>query len=161
MPLLNAAKAALDEYLLTVLLHHHSHNYSEELLEAAPTPVPGVVRRAERFMIDNAGQPITVSDVADHLGVSLRTLQAGFRQWRSSTPSTFLRRTRLQLAREELRAAAPETDVTTIALRYGFSHLGRFAALYRSAFGEPPSATLYRGRAIFAVPALSSPRQRR
>jgi transcriptional regulator with XRE-family HTH domain len=31
MPLADAAKAALDEYLLTLLLHHHPHNYSEEL----------------------------------------------------------------------------------------------------------------------------------
>jgi len=151
LPLAGAAKAALDEFLLTVLLHHHPHNYSEELLEAAPTPVPGVVRRAERFMFDNAGEPINVSDVADRLGVSLRTLQAGFRQWRSSTPHMFLRQTRLQLARDALRTAGPETDVTSIALRYGFPHLGRFAAHYRAAFGEPPSATLHRGRAISAA----------
>jgi hypothetical protein len=25
------AKAALDEFLLTLLLHHHPHNYSSEL----------------------------------------------------------------------------------------------------------------------------------
>lgn len=147
LPLAGAAKAVLDEYLLTLLLYHHPHNYSEELSDVAPAPVPRIVRRAERFMVDNAGEPITVSDVAEHFGVSLRSLQAGFRQWRSSTPNTFLRQARLQRARDELQAAAPATDVTSIALRYGFSHLGRFAALYRSAFGEPPSATLRRGRA--------------
>jgi AraC-like DNA-binding protein len=161
LPLANAAKAALDEYLLTVLLHHHPHNYSEELSEAAPTPVPDVIRRAERFMIDNAGEPITVSNVADNIGISLRTLQAGFRQWRSSTPNTFLRQTRLQLARDALRSGASGTDVTAIALRYGFPHLGRFAAHYRSAFAEAPSATLHRGRATSASRAPSSlPRQR-
>jgi transcriptional regulator GlxA family with amidase domain len=37
-----------------------------------------MVRRAERFLIDNAVAPITVSDLADHLGISLRSLQAGF-----------------------------------------------------------------------------------
>jgi hypothetical protein len=40
-----------------------------------PTLIPRAVRWAERFMIDNAGSPITVSDVADHLGISLRSLQ--------------------------------------------------------------------------------------
>jgi AraC-like DNA-binding protein len=146
LPLAGAAKAVLDEYLLTLLLHHHPHNYSEELAQAVPTPIPGVVRRAERFMIDNAGSPITVSDVADHLGISLRSLQAGFRQWRETTPTAFLRRVRLQLVRDELLRSGREANVTTVALRHCFSHLGRFSAQYRSAFGEDPSATLRRGR---------------
>jgi AraC-like DNA-binding protein len=130
----------LDEYLLTLLLHHHPHNYSEELAQSVPTPVPGIVRRAERFIIDNASASITVSDVADHLGISLRSLQAGFRQWRETTPNAFLRRARLQLVRDEFLRSGQDANVTTVALRHGFSHLGRFSALYRSAFGEDPSA---------------------
>jgi hypothetical protein len=54
------------------------------------------VRRAERFIIDNAGTSIAVSDVADHRGISLRSLQASFRQWRETTPTAFLRRARLR-----------------------------------------------------------------
>jgi len=140
-----AAKAAFDEFLLTLLLHHHPHNFSEELAETAPSPVPGLVRQAERFMVDNADTPVTVSDVADHLGVSLRSLQAGFRHWRETTPSSFLRRVRLQRARDDLLRAGEEGNVTAIALHYGFSHLGRFSAYYQSAFGEAPSVTLRRG----------------
>ncbi len=152
LPLAGAARAALDEYLLTLLLHHHGHNYSEELAQSVPTPVPGVVRRAERFIIDNAGASITVSDVADHLGISLRSLQVGFRQWRETTPTAFLRQVRLQLVRDELLRSGREANVTTIALRHGFSHLGRFSAQYRSAFGEDPSATLRRSRAALVRP---------
>jgi AraC-like DNA-binding protein len=150
LPLAGAARAALDEYLLTLLLHHHSHNYSEELVQSVPTPVPGIVRRAERFIIDNADAQITISDVADYLGISLRSVQAGFRQWRETTPTAFLRQARLQLVRDELLHSGPEASVTTVALRHGFSHLGRFSAQYRSAFGEDPSATLRRGRAALA-----------
>jgi AraC-like DNA-binding protein len=142
----SAAKAAFDEYLLTLLLHHHPHNFSEEMTQATPTPVPGLVRRAERFMTDNADTPITVSDVADHLGVSVRSLQAGFHKWRETTPTAFLRRLRLQLVRDQLLRSGQETTVTTVALRYGFAHLGRFSAHYRRAFGEEPSLTLRRGR---------------
>ena len=146
LPLTGAAKAALDEYLLTLLLHHHPHNYSDEMAETERAPVPGVVRRAERFMADNADASITVSDVAAHLGVSLRSLQAGFRQWRETTPNAHLRRLRLQLVRDELLRAGKETNITTVAMRHGFVHLGRFSAQYRSTFGEGPSATLRRGR---------------
>ena len=142
-PLGDAPRAAFDEFLLTLLLHHHPHNYSEEMLEAAPTPVPRVVRRAERFMIDNAETPITVSVVAAHLGVSIRSLQAGFRQWRNTTPNTFLRNVRMRSAREVLRSG--EASVTDVALRYGFANPGRFSAYYKSAFGERPSSTRRRG----------------
>jgi AraC-like DNA-binding protein len=147
-----AAKAALDEYLLTLLLHHHPHNYSEELAQTVPSPVPGVVRRAERFIIDNDSASITVSDVADHLGISLRSLQAGFRQWRQTTPTAFLRRARLERVRDELLHSDQEANVTTVALRHGFSHLGRFSGEYRSVFGEDPSATLRRRRAELVRP---------
>ena len=133
-------------------MHHHPHNYSEELAQTVPTPVPGIVRRAERFMIDNAGSPITVSDVADHFGISLRSLQAGFRQWRETTPTAFLRRVRLQIVRDELLRSGTEANVTAVALRHGFSHLGRFSAQYRSIFAEDPSVTLRRGRAASSRP---------
>ncbi len=146
LPLAAPAKAALDEYLLTLLLHHHPHNYSDQMIDGRSSGVPGVVRRAERFMVDNADAPITVSDVAAHLGVSLRSLQAGFRQWRDTTPSAHLRRIRLQLVRDELLRSEENTNVTTIAIRHGFVHLGRFSSQYRSTFGEGPSATLRRGR---------------
>jgi hypothetical protein len=112
LPLAGAEKVALDEYLLTLLLHHHPHNYSEELARTVPTLIPRAVRRAERFLIDNAGSPITVSDVAHHLGISLRSLQTSFRQWRETTLSCVL-------------AAG---SIGACARQDGFSHLGRFSA---------------------------------
>jgi AraC-like DNA-binding protein len=147
LPLAAPASAAFDEFLLTLLLHQHPHNYSGEIADQAAVPVPGLVRRAERFMMDNAEAPITVSDIAAELGVSLRSLQAGFRHWRATTPNAFLRQARLQLVRDALRRSDGETNVTTVASRYGFFHLGRFSAYYQSAFGEAPNATLRRGRA--------------
>jgi hypothetical protein len=39
-----------------------------DVVEEIPVLVPGLIRRAERFMADNAATPITVSDVAAHLG---------------------------------------------------------------------------------------------
>jgi AraC-like DNA-binding protein len=156
LPLGPTAKSAFDEYLLTLLLHHHPHNYSDEMARDTAAPVPGVVRRAERFMADSADTPITVSDVAEHLGVSLRSLQAGFRQWRNATPNAYLRRVRLRLVREELLRSGKDASVTTVAMRHGFMHLGRFSAQYRAVFGEGPSATLRRSRAA----SISSQRGR-
>jgi AraC-like DNA-binding protein len=145
-PMALAATASLDEHLLTILLHHHPHNYSEELAAPEPTPVPGLVRRAERYMAEHSAEPITMSDVAAALGVSMRSLQQGFRQWRSTTPRSYLRRLRLDHVRAEFQRTDVRVSVTEVALRHGFSHLGRFSAYYRDTFGELPGATLRRAQ---------------
>ena len=50
---------------------------------------------------------------------------------------------RLQNVRRALRQASTRhATVTTVATDHGFYELGRFAATYRQAFGETPSATL-------------------
>jgi AraC-like DNA-binding protein len=44
-------------------------------------------------------------------------------------------------------AGAEQASITDIAYRFGFTHLGRFAAYYKKRFGVSPSATLRRGAA--------------
>ena len=56
----------------------------------------------------------------------------------------FLRRIRLERVRNELIHATNGATVTSAAMRWGFLHLGRFAADYRARFNESPSATLRR-----------------
>jgi AraC-like DNA-binding protein len=145
LPLTAATQASLDEFLLTLLLNHHPHNYSEELAGPGPTPIPGIVRRAERYIEEHAEAPIVVSEIAAELGVAVRTLQAAFRQWRNTTPQSFLRDVRLQRVRDALLLGG-EASVTDAALRFGFSHLGRFSAYYEAKFGERPSVTWRRSR---------------
>jgi hypothetical protein len=54
------------------------------------------------------------------------------------------------------RIEVKETQITTtVALRHGFSHLGRFSAFYHSTFGEVPSATLRRGRTTSIPPDMN------
>ncbi|MNW20549.1 transcriptional regulator EutR [compost metagenome] len=43
--------------------------------------------------------------------------------------------------RAELQAASTQTGVRDVAQKYGFLHLGHFAAQYRARFGERPSDT--------------------
>lgn len=141
-----AAKTPFEDYLLTLLLHQHPNTYSEELAAPAPVAVPGIVRRAESYIIENAATSLAIPDVAAALGVSVRSLQEGFRQWRNTTPNEFLRDTRLRLVHEELLRSDDSTDVTSVALRHGFNHLGRFSGYYHAAFGEHPRVTLRRRR---------------
>jgi AraC-like DNA-binding protein len=104
------------------------------------------VKRAEAFMEANLGNHIGIADVVASAGVSVRALCYGFHACHGVGPMTWLKRRRLERARDELAAASPaETNVTQVALRWAFLHLGRFAADYRARFGEPPSQTLRRG----------------
>lgn len=55
----------------------------------------------------------------------------------------YLRDLRLQRVRDELLSGSG-SPVASVALRWGFEHMGRFATQYRQAFGETPSQTLRR-----------------
>ncbi|WP_431836864.1 helix-turn-helix domain-containing protein [Cellulomonas sp. Y8] len=107
--------------------------------------VPATVRRALEYIDDHAHEAVTVDDVAAAAHLSTRGLQVAFRRALGSTPSEALRRTRLDGAHRDLHAADPDgTTVAAVAHRWGFAHAGRFAARYRSTYGEDPSATLRR-----------------
>jgi AraC-like DNA-binding protein len=146
LPESGPTRRAFDEYALTLLLQYHRHNYSDEMGRPKPAPAPSVVRRAERLIRENAEAPLTVVEMADELGVGVRTLQAAFRTWRSTTPMAFLREIRLQRVRDELDRGDSSISVTAVATRAGFAHLGRFSAIYHRAFGESPSTTLRRSQ---------------
>ncbi|MFB9877982.1 helix-turn-helix transcriptional regulator [Planobispora siamensis] len=101
------------------------------------------VRRAVAFIDDHADADITLTDIAAAARVSGRTLQYAFREHLGTTPMGYLRRVRLAAAHADLLAADPgHTTVAAVAARWGFFHLGRFAAAYRDAYGYQPSDTL-------------------
>ncbi|TWJ21420.1 AraC family transcriptional regulator [Micromonospora endolithica] len=137
--------ARFEQGLIGKLLLAHRHNHSDLLAEPAHHPGSGrLVRRARGLIRDHHGEALTVGDVAEALGVSVRTLQECFRRELGTTPTAYLRVCRLDAVHQALRAAGPGTSVTAVAVRHGFVHLGRFAGDYRARFGESPSATLRR-----------------
>ena len=99
------------------------------------------MRRAREYIEANLAEAITVNDIAAAAGLCVRSLQAAFHRHTGDSPMAFLRERRLEAVHRELCAALPGTTVTGVALRYGFGHLGRFAASYARKFGKTPSAT--------------------
>jgi AraC-like DNA-binding protein len=134
----------LRETLIMALLRAVPHNYSDILQAPAHGIAPRHVRRAEAFMRDNCDRPLNVTEIAAAAGVSVRALQDGFRQFRDMTPLEALRHLRLDGAHAALRASQPGDSVTSIALRWGFTHLSRFAITYAERYRELPSETLRR-----------------
>ena len=83
----------------------------------------------------------TLALVVKELGVSIRTLEYTCKSLLNVSPQRYLTCWRLHCARRDIRARAGSSSVTDIALKWGFSHLGRFSIAYRELFGERPSRT--------------------
>ena len=135
---------ALEQYVATVLL---STIPNTALLEPDATDrrdsTPTLLRRAMAFIDDNAHREITLSDIAGSVYVTPRALQYMFRKHRDCTPTEYLRLVRLRHAHVDLAAGTrADTTVTTIAHRWGFAHVGRFAVYYRQHYGQSPHVTL-------------------
>jgi transcriptional regulator GlxA family with amidase domain len=95
------------------------------------------VRRAEELFRRKAREPLTLAKAAACAGCSMRALQLAFRSCRGLTPMAALRRIRLEAARAAL--ADGPTSIGAIAAAYRFTNPGRFARLFKEAFGQSPS----------------------
>lgn len=134
-----------EQLLLSTLLLGQGHSYRDEMLRPAQSIAPSYVRRAEDYLAASCGQPLAMADLAAHVGVSVRSLHAGFQRFRGISPMGALRNLRLDRVRQELLHAAAQnlrTTVTESALAWGFSHLGHFTRAYQDRFHELPSQTL-------------------
>jgi AraC-like DNA-binding protein len=137
--------AEIEHGILTSLLLGQRHNYTDAIFSVRALPPPRVIRRVVE-LIDSAPETaFTAADLAVFAGVSERSLHTAFRRQFGVSPMSYVRRRRLEQAHDELLRLDPAgTRVTDVALRHGFTHTGRFAALHRARFGESPSVTLRR-----------------
>jgi AraC-like DNA-binding protein len=132
--------------VLTGLLLSVPHRHHDELRAPARPGAPRAIRRVLDLINAEPERAFSVTELATVAGMSVRSLQEGFRRHVGCTPMTHLQQVRLTRAHEALRQADPaHATVAAIAHRWGFAHLGRFASAYRMRFGESPSVTLRGG----------------
>jgi AraC-like DNA-binding protein len=119
----------------------------------APAPVSGTRRGEEalfsavRVYVEEhlADSALGPRDIAAAHHVSVRQLHRLF-AGRSETVARYVRRRRLERAREELgRAGARDLPLSAVAHRCGFTEPSVFGRAFRAAYGLTPSA--YRSRA--------------
>ena len=135
----------LEQMVVAMILGSQPSNYSEELLREERSIAPAFVKRIECYIEEHAGEAITMVDLAEHAGVSSRSIFNGFRRYRNTSPMSYLKEVRLQRVHDELkRMTQTDTTVTAVAFRWGFNHLGHFTTDYKRRFGESPSQTLLR-----------------
>lgn len=93
--------------------------------------------KAIAFMQDNIESPISVSVVASHVGSSVRQLERLFKIQIETTPARFLKRLRLERARELLMNT--ELSIIETVCAAGFKNQSHFSRCFRFAFSEAPT----------------------
>lgn len=137
-----AALLAQTEMLVaTTLLLHQPHSMAAQLWPAPPPTASKSLRRAQAYMLEHLGDRLPVAMVASHCGLSVRRLQALFKDECGQSPLQWLRKQRLQAVRTALLQPDNPDTVSAIATRFGFTHLSEFSQAYRQAFGETPKTT--------------------
>jgi AraC-like DNA-binding protein len=128
-----ATRSFQDNLMLYLLLGLH-HNHTARLQQQRAAAAPINVRRAEDFMRAKTSTPLTVVEIAEAAGCSVRALQVAFQRFRGTTPMAALRRIRLDQARAEMLRNGRSESIASIAAGYGFSTPSRFAQLFRRTY---------------------------
>jgi AraC-like DNA-binding protein len=143
----SAIRERLKHHLLDVLGHR-----------ATPTPVLAVHRVARydlalaalRMIQPDTEHRVTVADLAEGLGVSVRAVEYAFNSVIGVSPAQYVLAERLNKARHHLMTfGSSGGTVTTVAFDHQFENLSRFAQHYARLFGERPSDTLRTARSAF------------
>lgn len=109
--------------------------YKEALFDKGHTDMP--ILKAQTFMEQNIGSNLLLSDVADHVGMSLRNFKRRFKIATGDSPLMYLQRLRMEKAKRILENR--RTRIEDLAARVGYEDLGFFRKLFVRYTGVSPS----------------------
>jgi transcriptional regulator GlxA family with amidase domain len=119
---------------------------------ASPAPAkrplePAFLKRFDRLVAERIADRLEIRELAGLCGVSWKTLERTFTDFRGLTPVAHVRNMRLDAARVALDRG--DVGVSEAAARFGFGSPTTFSLEYRKRFGVSPSRT--RKRAALAA----------
>jgi len=95
------------------------------------------------FILKNLKEDFSISALTEQFSISDKGLENHFSALFGLTPKKLIMMFKLNQAHEELcYANESDVSVTDVAMRWGFTHLGRFSNTYRDVFGTLPSEDL-------------------
>lgn len=95
------------------------------------------IRQALDIIHRRAGEPLTVAEIAEEVGISANWLTTKFREATGKTPVAYLTAHRLESAAHLL--AYTEMDIQSVSASVGVMDSNYFAKLFRKAYGVTPS----------------------
>ncbi|WP_213576193.1 AraC family transcriptional regulator [Rhodococcus sp. USK13] len=103
---------------------------------------PRIVKRVIDEIHADPARAWTAAEMAEIAGVGVRRLQEGFQEYVGVSPRDYLLDVRLDRVHADLLRADTSATVSDVAMRWGFTHTGRFAAAFRKKYGAAPSDVL-------------------
>jgi len=120
-------RVAANSYLQRgITAHKTNHAREKELVDAV-----------RKLLATHFDQNLSLEQIALHLNYSAFHLCRLFQKHTGLTIHKYLKRLRLQTSLEYVTQA--NTDLTTLALKLGFSSHSHFTEAFRKTFGTPPS----------------------
>ncbi|MDF2115753.1 AraC family transcriptional regulator [Roseiarcaceae bacterium H3SJ34-1] len=129
-----------ERLLLRLLLQPIRETYNNLPVGQRSAIAPHYVRSAEKYIRERFREAVTLESIVASSGVSARTLQYGFRNFRGTTPMNFLREVRLSAARHSF-LQGPRCSIAEICFGVGYRNNALFSREYRKIFGESPRET--------------------
>lgn len=134
------ARRELESALMTELLMTIPHQFSACLRGRSAHPQRSKILEVMDYIDEHPDEELSTAELAGIARISVRALQAGFRDLTGMSPRAYVRDVRLDRVHLELGSGA-SGSISDVATRWGFYHLGRFAQQYRERFGVLPSET--------------------
>lgn len=129
-----------ERLLLRLLLQPIRETYDNLPVGQRSAIAPHYVRSAEKYIREQFRHTVTLDSIVASSGVSARTLQYGFRNFRGTTPMNFLREVRLSSARHAF-LQGPRSSIADVCFGVGYRNNALFSREYRKIFGESPRET--------------------
>ncbi|MFJ4175335.1 AraC family transcriptional regulator [Microbacterium sp. NPDC089696] len=129
----------LQRLLIAAFLRATEHQYSSELANEVAPPRWRSVKRAIEAIDRAPERAWTLAELALIAEVGSRRLQQGFSAQVGMSPMAYLHAVRFDRVRNDLLTGVDAIGDT--AMKWGFTHLGRFSVGYRRRFGESPRET--------------------
>lgn len=140
---IRASREAMRDCVLSLAVEALGQNAKRSPWGLHPSGKAWIVRTVREHALSHTNDPLNIADICRLYRVSRRSLQYAFEDLIGMGAVQFLRNVRLNAVRREIRrlASAPNESIASIAARWGFWHLPRFAEYYRGLFLELPSET--------------------
>ena len=119
------------------LMEHHDFENKSKLPESISKEDIKKVHRLSDYIVDHISEPILISVLSEHSGLSPKKLQLGFQVLYSKTVNEYVRQLKLEIARDYLKNT--DLSVSEIVYAIGIRSRSYFSKIFSEAYGILPT----------------------